>query len=186
MWDGLMALLTVPAARRMAGGDAANELSGSFACYNVYRCRDGRHVAVGALEPKFWEGLCRALGLPDLVGRQWDKKRQPEVIERLRATFASRERDAWVQELAEADVCVEPILDLDEALAQPQATGSILEQWAGGARFRSVSFPLHLSDTPASLRRPAPRLGEHTAEVLAELGYAAAEVEGLRAQGAVA
>lgn len=186
MWDGVMALLTIPLTRAMAGGTAASELAGSFACYNVYRCKDGGYLAVGALEPKFWEKLCRALGHPDLIGRQWDAGRQTEVIERLAATFAARERAEWIHDLAVADVCVEPVFDLGEAASQSHAARSIVEQASGGTRFKTVACPLRLADTPPSVRRGAPRLGEHTGELLAELGFGSDEIERLRGSGAVA
>ncbi|HET7293946.1 MAG TPA: CaiB/BaiF CoA-transferase family protein [Vicinamibacteria bacterium] len=170
MSDGMRALLTVPAARRLAGGPHANELSGAYACYNVYRCRDGRYLAVGALEPKFWEALCEALGHPALARAQWDEARQGELVRTLAATFATRDRDAWVESLAARDACVEPVLDLDEALAQPQAAGG----------------PLRLAETPCATRREAPRLGQHTDEVLEAAGYSREEIGRLRDAGAVA
>ncbi len=185
--EGVLALLTVPATRLMAGGTLTNELAGSFACYNVYACRDGRHIAVGALEPKFWEALCRALALPELIGRQWATgERGREAIETLARTFAGRDRDEWIRELASADACVEPVLDLGEAAAQTQAWRSITEERVGGAAFRTVRAPLRLSATPVATRRGAPRLGEHTSGVLGELGYGAPEIEALRASGVVA
>src|SRR6185503_11498920 len=67
----MLALMTMPAARMAAGAPARSELGGGFACYTVYRCRDGRELAVGALEPKFWEALCGALSVPELVASHW-------------------------------------------------------------------------------------------------------------------
>jgi crotonobetainyl-CoA:carnitine CoA-transferase CaiB-like acyl-CoA transferase len=168
----VLALMTLPAARLLAGGGLANELTGTHACYNVYACRDGRHLAVGALEPKFWEALCRALGLGELVARQWSgPQAQGEMIATLGATFAGRDRDEWLRELGGIDACVEPVLDLSEALAAMQPT---------------PANPVRLSATPPTMRRAAPALGEHTAAVLAEAGYGADEVERLRAAGVVA
>jgi crotonobetainyl-CoA:carnitine CoA-transferase CaiB-like acyl-CoA transferase len=174
MFDAAQALMTLPAARRAAGGGLANELSGAYACYNVYRCRDGRYVAVGALEPKFWEGLCAALELPSLARAQWDEGRQPELIETLARVFATRDRDDWAARLFAHDCCVEAVLDLDEAAASPHA------------RARAAIAPLRLADTPPSGRRPAPALGQHTDEVLAAAGYSEAEIEALHASGVVA
>jgi crotonobetainyl-CoA:carnitine CoA-transferase CaiB-like acyl-CoA transferase len=187
MLESVLALMSIPAARLLAGGGLSGELAGSHACYNVYRCRDGRWLAVGALEPKFWEALCRALGRPDLVGRQWARgDRQREAIEAVAAVFAEKDRDEWVRELAAIDACVEPVLEPAEAFAHPQAERAIAEQSAGGSSFRSLACPVRLGDTPAATRRAAPRLGEHGAEVLAEAGYATAEIDALRASGVLA
>jgi crotonobetainyl-CoA:carnitine CoA-transferase CaiB-like acyl-CoA transferase len=163
MWGGMQALLTVPSARRRAGGGLVNELSGAYACYNVYRCRDGRYLAVGALEPKFWRVLCEALGQSDLARDQWHADRQEELIGRLAEIFGAKDRDEWVEALGPHDACVEPVLDLDEALSQPHGT-----------------------TPPPAIRREAPRLGQHTDEVLAAAGYTGADIARLRGAGAVA
>jgi crotonobetainyl-CoA:carnitine CoA-transferase CaiB-like acyl-CoA transferase len=167
---GVQALMALPAARVAAGGSLANELTGTHACYNVYRCRDGRFLAVGALEPKFWEALCRTLDEPELVGRQWAAgPRQREMIETLVRTFAARDRDEWMRVFAGVDACVEPVLELPEAQAQPGA----------GA-------PLRLSATPVTGRRPAPRVSQDAVAILDEAGYAAEEIVALRESGVVA
>jgi alpha-methylacyl-CoA racemase len=184
--DAMLALMTVPLTRVLAGG-TGDDLAGRYACYGVYRCRDGRHVAVGALEPKFWEGLCRALGLPELEGRQWDTgTRGQEVRRALEAVFAARDRDEWVRDLAPADVCVEPVLEIAEALDQEAAPGMAVGIPAGDAVVRSVGFPLRLVATPLRRDGVPPALGAHTAEALREAGFGAADVERLRADGVVA
>jgi crotonobetainyl-CoA:carnitine CoA-transferase CaiB-like acyl-CoA transferase len=182
--DSVLALLTVPLARRLAGGAARSELSGTHACYNVYRCRDGRHLTVGALEPKFWEALVRRLGREDLVGRQWegDGKRE-RTLDEVRAIFAARDRDEWLRELSGLDACVEPVLDPFEAAAA--AAGALVEQPSGDGWLRTVETPVRLDGTPVR-QRPAPGLGEHTSEVLRELGYDDREIDALRGLGVVA
>jgi crotonobetainyl-CoA:carnitine CoA-transferase CaiB-like acyl-CoA transferase len=182
---GVLALMTLPLTRRLAGGSGMDELSGAFACYRVYRCRDGRDLAVGALEPKFWERLCRALGLDDLVGRQWAAgPRQQQVIEAFARTFASRDRDEWLRVFADEDVCVEPVLDAREAAEA--APAALTELRAGGATARTIAPPVRLSATPAGLFREPPALGAHTHEVLAEAGYSTREIEALRGEGVLA
>jgi crotonobetainyl-CoA:carnitine CoA-transferase CaiB-like acyl-CoA transferase len=183
--DAVLAFLTVPLARRLAGGPARSELSGTHACYNVYRCRDGRHLAVGALEPKFWEALVRRLGREDLIGRQWEGDgRRERTTDEVRAIFATRDRDEWLRDLAGLDACVEPVLDALEAASA--AAGAFLDQPSGNGWLRTVATPVRLSDTPAHAHRPAPGLGQHTREVLDELGYDAREIDALRGEGVVA
>lgn len=184
---GALGLMTVPFARLEAGGGSANELTGSYACYNVYRCRDWKALAVGALEPKFWEALCRALGHEDRISRQWDKEPgRSETIALFARSFATRDRDDWVAALSEAECCVEPVLDVKEALAEAQAQGVLVAQPSGDATLHVVGAPFGLHDTPTELRRPAPKAGEHTDEVLREAGYAADVIARLRESGAVA
>jgi crotonobetainyl-CoA:carnitine CoA-transferase CaiB-like acyl-CoA transferase len=177
--------MAVPLTRVLAGGETASELSGRNACYNLYRCRDGRALAVGALEPKFWEELCRSIGLPNMIDRQWDED-QSDVIAALAGAFAERDSADWLRELSGHDVCVEPVLDLPEVAASPQVARSLMEQPCGKGLLRTVTTPVRLSETPASTRRPAPALGEHTDEVLSELGVTSGEIDSLRAGGIVA
>jgi crotonobetainyl-CoA:carnitine CoA-transferase CaiB-like acyl-CoA transferase len=172
---GVLALMTVPLARLAAGGSAVNELTGQYACYNVYRCGDGRALSVGALEPKFWEALCRALGHEDRIPRQWEKEPgRGETVALFARTFATRGRDEWVAALRDADCCVEPVLEPREALAEAHAHRTL------------DGPPFGLGATPATLRRPAPKAGEHTDEVLREAGYAAEAIARLHQSGAVA
>jgi len=173
MLDGVLALMTVPAARTPPGAASANELSGTHACYNVYRCRDGRHLAVGALEPKFWEALCGALDLPQLAPRQWERgEKRRQAITVLAERFMSRDRDEWVSALRAADACVEPVLDVAEAVAaRPLGDGA--------------AFPVRLSETPMRQGRSVPALGAGTDEVLAEAGYGRVEIESLRTSGVI-
>ncbi len=167
-----------------APGRGTGMLGGGLPCYNVYRTRDGRYMAVGALERKFWETLCDILGCPELKGKHivYGEEARP-VRERLAAIFASRAQREWAELFDRADCCVSPILTVDEALANEQlrARGmSVVED--GLTQFAS---PVKFSEFEFSIERPAPESGEHTDEILREAGYGDAEIEALRKSGAI-
>ena len=185
MTDGAVSWLALVLAARGGGeeiGRGEQRLAGRYACYRVYRCKDGRFYSVAALEPKFWIALCRALGTPDLVDSQFvegaEAARVHEVMERL---FLLRTRDEWESELAGLDACCEPVLDVDEVAAHPQvAARGLLTNHAGVVEVRPA---VRLREQWR--RREAPGLGEHTAEVLAELGLDAARYSELAGEGVI-
>jgi crotonobetainyl-CoA:carnitine CoA-transferase CaiB-like acyl-CoA transferase len=191
MTEGALAALAMPLAVAWArgaplarGGEALN---GGAACYRTYRAADGRFVALGALEPEFFARFCAAAGRPDLAARQHEDGGRGPVAE-LEALFASRARDEWAAFGREHDVCLAPVLEGDEprADAQLRARGAFVEiptPWEGRA-MPGVACPVRLDGAPLPLR-PAPRLGEHTDEVLREGGFTAGEIEALRIAGAV-
>lgn len=158
-------------------------LSGGLACYRTYRCADGRHVAVGALEPQFWRTLCERLGVPDLVDRHLaPPPEQDRVAARLADVFIRRTRDEWVAELADVEACVAPVNDMAEASRDPQVRSRDMVAEVDG-RPVGPGAAVKVGHPPAA--RPAPGLGEHTGEVLGEAGFSGTDVEDLRARGVV-
>ncbi|BDG01563.1 CaiB/BaiF CoA transferase family protein [Anaeromyxobacter oryzae] len=189
MTEGALALLAMPlgiaAARGTPLARGRELLSGGAACYGVYETRDRRFVALGALEPKFFAAFCEAAGRPELAERQLEGGGAGPRAE-LEAIFASRTRDEWAAFAAAHDVCLAPVLEGDEPRADPQlaARGAFVEvdtPWEGRA-IPGVASPVRIRGVAAP-RRPAPRLGEHGAEVLAEAGFGAEEIAALRAGG---
>jgi len=182
-----LALMTVPLTRALTATketDPADELTGIYPCYGLYRCRDGGYVALGALEPKFWERLCSALGRPELSADQWATgERRVHARAALAALFASRDRDDWVRALAEQDVCLEPVLGLDEIASHPATRAELRDQPSGAEMFRTLAPPVRFAASPPASPRDAPRRGGDTRAVLAEAGYTGAEVERLAAAG---
>lgn len=190
MTEGALAMLALPLAMAWARGApiprGRGMLDGGAACYGVYRTRDRRFVALGALEPKFFATFCAAVGRPDLAERQQDEAGAAGLRAELAAIFAARTRDEWTAFGAEHDVCLAPVLEGDEPRADPQlaARGAFVEvetPWEGRA-MPGVASPVRLRGEPAP-RRPAPRLGEHGGAVLSEAGFSAAEIAELRALG---
>lgn len=179
----LMYLLTGRLPQR--GGE---QLTGRYPCYAVYETRDGRHVTVGAFEPHFWATLCRHFGREDFIEPQWDEgAKREEMFAFFRAAFRRKTLTEWMHELADEPICFGPVNTLDETFADPQLRHRQMLVEMDGPTGRSVVIgtPIKLSETPASLRTPPPVFGAHTDAVLAALGYSAAEIAALRAQGVV-
>jgi alpha-methylacyl-CoA racemase len=189
MVDGV-ALLMAPffPARRMGfwtDERGTNMLDSGAPYYDCYRCADDRYVAVGALEPQFYAALIEGLELdPASLPDQLDRERWGELRDRFTTVFASRARDQWIERFAHLDACVAPVLTMEEATADAHLASrrTLVEvdgvpQPAPAPRF---------SGTPTALQRPPPACGQHTDEVLAELGYDVAVITTLREAGTVA
>ena len=186
--DGVGLLATTVADLR-AGGiwrdeRGANIMDGGAPFYRTYETSDGGYMAVAAVEPQFYAALLRGTGLAATDWPQYDRSRWPAQHRALEECFASRAREEWTATFAELDACVEPVLDWDEALAHPQARERETHVQAFGA-VQPAPAP-RLSRTPASVRGSAPKPGEHTAAILAELGMADDELDRLTREGAIA
>jgi alpha-methylacyl-CoA racemase len=191
MFDGSLAWLAMVAAAYLCDGSAPERgllpLAGGMLCYRPYECSDG-WVTLGALEPKFWAAWCRGVGREDLVERAFDPPGS-DAHREVESIFRARTRAEWEAFAGEHECCLEPLLDLPEALdaAPVRERGMLVElDQPGTAGVRQLGVPLGLSRTPGAPAGPAPALGEHTRAVLAELGYAAEAVDRLLEAGAAA
>ncbi len=121
--DGVLSLMSLAIDQHAATGavmaPGGDLLTGRYACYDVYRARDEKWLAVGAIEPQFWANLCRALGCEQWTAHQTDDAVQADVRADLCAAFATRDRDDWVAALAPADTCVAPVYEVAEVLRDP-------------------------------------------------------------------
>jgi crotonobetainyl-CoA:carnitine CoA-transferase CaiB-like acyl-CoA transferase len=193
MFDGSLAWLAMVAAEALATGQTPRRghlaLAGGLTCYRPYACADG-HVTLGALEPKFWAAFCHGVGREDLLDHAFD----PPGSEAHRAVseiFAQRTRGQWREFASEHDCCLEPVLDLQEALASEQvAARDMVVELPQPGTARPVSLlgtPVKLSRTPAApTRAPGPVLGEHTEAILSAAGFSDEDIAALLAAGAVA
>src|SRR5689334_21701461 len=193
MADGSLAWLGMVAARYFAEGVVPQrgglELAGSLVCYRPYQCADG-WVTLGALEPKFWQAWCRGVGREDLIPKQFERPGSDAHGE-VQSIFMERTRAQWEAFAGEHDCCLEPVLELDEALSSElvRARDMVVEHEQPGATetIRLLGLPVKLSETPGdTAQRPGPALGEHTAELLEAAGYSADEIAALEESGAVA
>jgi alpha-methylacyl-CoA racemase len=152
--------------------------------YDLYQTQDGRWLSVGSLEPKFWEGFCAAIGRADLVapGLSLDDGEQARVKAAVREAIAARPLAEWIAVFAPLDVCVEPVLTVPEMLAAPHtaARGLVVDvpRPAAARNDRSPARGASATARPTYRHVGAP-LGQHTAEVLREAGFSAAEIEEL-------
>jgi alpha-methylacyl-CoA racemase len=163
----------------------SNLLDGGAPFYGVYQTADGGHLAVGALEPRFYGELLDRLGLAaEDLPAQTDRERWPELRARFEAVFRTRTRDEWIERFEGSDACVAPVLRPSEAPDHPhhRARGSFVPV---GETRQPAPAP-RFSRTPAAPPARPPAIGEHTDEVLAAGGFSPDEIAALRAAGAVA
>jgi CoA:oxalate CoA-transferase len=163
--------------------------------YNHYCCKDGKWLAVAHLAPdRYWKQFCKALGIeeyvndPRFTGIEARGRNAKELVALLDGAFASKTREEWMKILKNAECIFTPIQTLTEVTNDPQARANeyFIEvdhpEWG---RQKLLGFPWSFSETPASWRRPAPGMGQHTDEVLLQLGYTGEEIERLRKEGAI-
>lgn len=193
MTDSLIPWLTYSAAYCFSGGGIPRvnnaELTGKFACYNIYRTRDDNYMTLGALEPVFWKRFCHFAGRDDWVNKQYDPDSQLQLKEEVANYFRQKSREEWVEIIKDEDFCCEPVLELGEVENHPQLNYRnflIDVQKDNGVKSRQVGFPINFSNDSGELRFPPPRLGEHTIEVLNGLGYDQEEIEKFIDKGVIA
>jgi crotonobetainyl-CoA:carnitine CoA-transferase CaiB-like acyl-CoA transferase len=193
MMDGAASWLSIHAADFVASGNVPQRermhLSGDHPCYRVYPAADG-WLTVGALEPQFWSALCTALGKEHLAGDAFAAgDRRSAVIQELEETFATKTRAGWMKEFEGLDVCVGPVNDLAEALEDPQLLHREMffsNDVPGTGAWTHVGDPIKLAGGRGDTKRlPPPKMGEHTLDVLSEVGVDESTLEGLRATGVV-
>jgi crotonobetainyl-CoA:carnitine CoA-transferase CaiB-like acyl-CoA transferase len=193
MADGALSWLAMVAGQYFADGEVPKRggqlLAGAVICYRPYQCADG-WVTLGALEPKFWQAWCRGVGREELIDKQFEKPGS-DAHRQVQDVFKGRTREQWTRFAGEHDCCLEPVLDLDEALdselVQEREMVVTLDQPGVQDGVRQLGIPVKLDRTPGEHNRlPGPALGEHTEQVLRAAGYGEAQIVELLEQGAVA
>ena len=171
------------------GPPGHNVLDTGAPFYDTYECADGRHIAVGALEPQFYAELLRLLELTELPAddprhpaRQNDRDSWPAAKPLWEKLFRTRTRDEWCALLEHSDACVAPVLGLDEASGHPQLRERAAYRQVGGV---NLPVPARRFSAGSVAARPPVPAGTDSESILAELGYAADRVAALRASGAL-
>ena len=194
--DGVISLLTWFTSDYFSSGVVLNKgesaLQGSYPYYGVYETRDGKYLSIGCLEPWFWENLCRVLGKEEYIpyqfapehflhkhkGGKWD-----EIFSDLKQIFLTKTRDEWFELLIKSDVPVGKVYSLDEVFTDPQVIQRqmvVETEHPTVGKVKQAGIAIKLSETPGKIRRLAPILGEHTKEILLELGYEQTQINELQ------
>ncbi|MBW8055461.1 MAG: CoA transferase [Nitrospira sp.] len=158
-------------------------------CYGIYETGDGRYIALGALEKKFWQAFCDEVAQPDLMTRHWVSGEEAAAVRaEVAAIFRANSQSYWVDRFADIDCCVAPVLTLAESMANEQLRARemfiVAEHPTAGA-VPQFAFPLKFSEFTFTIDRPAPAHGEHSKEILAELGYSDAKIAELEEAGII-
>src|ERR1700689_3615879 len=173
MADGALSWLAMVAGAYFADGNVPRRgelpLAGSLVCYRPYECADG-WVSLGALEPKFWQAFCRGVGREELIAKQFERPGS-DAHAQVQEIFKARTRAEWEAFARQHDCCLEPVLELDEALASDlvREREMVVELSQPGVEGggRQLGIPVKLSRTPGQhARLPGPALGEHTQPAL--------------------
>ena len=191
MADGALSWLAMVAGAYLCDGEVPRrgegQLNGRFVCYLPYEAADG-YITMGALEPQFWARFCSGVGRTDLIEKQFERNGS-EAWAEIAEIFRSRTRTEWKAFNDEHDAMIEPVLDVDEALESElvRAREMVVEwQQPGLGPVRQLGVPVKMSRTPGTVHGPAPALGEHTRDVLAEAGLSDEEIKALFESGAAA
>lgn len=193
MVDGLLTMMFLNVDEYARTGEVPGRgqtiTTGLYPWYSVYETADGKFISVGAIEPWFYENLCRFLECEEYVGDQYaNGAKREEIFQSFRRIFKTRTRDEWVSLLMPGETCVAPVYTIDEVVADPHLLWRkmIVERPVPGDAARAeVGVMVKLSETPGEIRRMAPAPGQDTEELLQELGYLPEEIESLRRAEAV-
>ena len=190
--EGVLALMSLSIDQYLATGEVAGPrqvlLTGRYAFYDLYRCRDDKWVSVGAIEPHFYKSLCDLLELPDYAAHQMDDEKQDEIRAAFQKRFLERDRDAWVEFLADQNTCVAPVYEIPELVEDPhflERKVFMESEHPEEGRFRQVAPVLAGGIRPEEVNPVRAFDQSDVREVLSWAGYEESEIESLCRDGAV-
>lgn len=188
MFDGIIAWHWTTGTEYLNKGKLPRRFFGESPAYNIYKSKDGKHITLGIMEPWFWERFCRAIEREDLIPYMEPSEKSAAVIAELEQLFSTRTRDEWMKLLSEIDIPYGPVNTIEEAFSDPQVLHRrmVLEkEHPRAGKIKLLGIPLKLSETPGEIRTLSPAYGEHTLDILGELGYSDDDRQRLREAGAI-
>jgi alpha-methylacyl-CoA racemase len=189
MVDGAASLMTFFHGVEQSGwwkaGRGSNLLDTGAHFYDTYETADGKFVALGAIEPKFYAELTRRMGLdPEKLPAQMDRSHWNAQKEDFARLIKTKTRDEWCQAMEGSDACLTPVLSLEEARQHPHNRAR--DTFVTVAGTPQPGPAPRFSRTPGKLAGPPPHAGQHTDEALVDWGISAKDVARLRESGAIA
>lgn len=189
MMDGVISLLAYTLAEWSGTGSIPKMgnglLTGGFAYFNVYETKDNKHLSIGMTEAKFWQEFCKRIGKPDYIDLQWVPDIQEELIAGIAGIIKEKTRDEWMDLFSDSQICITPVLSLDEMCEHPQVVDRDMiirmqDFMKSGKEMLFAGLPIKFSETPGEIKLNFSEAGEHTAELLIAAGYSCDELIKLR------
>ena len=166
-----------------------NPLHGEVPFYSIYKTKDNKYLSVGAIEVKFWRGVCLGLGREDLItkGNALGEEKEEVFIE-VQKEFLKKTQEEWMEIFSEIDSCVMPVKNFDEACEDPQikARNMVVElPHPKFGKIQNIGSPIKYSKTPLSIRNLAPNIGQNTKEILHWLNYTEEDIRKFKRSGTI-
>ncbi|MBY8987189.1 MAG: CoA transferase [Candidatus Lokiarchaeota archaeon] len=166
-----------------------NPLHGEVPFYSIYKTKDNKYLSVGAIEVKFWRGVCIGLGREDLItkGNALGEEKE-EVFQEVQMEFLKKTQKEWMEIFSKIDSCVMPVKNFREACEDPQIKSRNMVVDMDHPKFgkiQNVNSPIKYSRTPLAIRSLAPKVGQHTEEFLKELNYTEEDIKNFKKSGII-
>jgi len=166
-----------------------NPLHGEVPFYSIYKTKDNKYLSVGAIEVKFWRGVCKGLGREDLITKGNAIGEEKEVVfKEIQKEFLKKTQVEWMEIFSKIDSCVMPVKNFNEACEDPQikARNMVVElPHPKFGKIHNINSPIKYSRTPLSIRNIAPKMGQNTKEILQWLNYTPDEIKGFKKRGTI-
>lgn len=192
--DVATSLIVVPAATYIGEGKSPERgtwfLNGGLPCYNIYETKDKKYITVGCIEEKFWTSFCKVLDVEDFIPFQYtrDEEKIKEMFQAIGRIISTETREEWLKLFAKKSLPCGPVHDFEDVFRDPQILyrRMIMEaKYPEVGKVKQFNIPVKFSESSCEIRQPPPSFGEHTEDILKQLGYSETEIAEMRQNGIV-